>query len=978
MKELFLKRLRVVFVVISIICLVTVSFSANIGRVHADTAVKEDYYTVLKQLTEQVEKEDHTPLQEKVTWKFKWLVFTDVTFNQENATPEHRTLDSNDQRYAKVVADDFKKSLEAANPNILVDIDLEMYTTPIQVTTSNNDFILHESQIADVLAAKVPYGAYDSIFALSDSLGGGGVTKATYYSDITRGAAYSGIGLSKLHVNNYPEHSTDRTIEYSTDIALHEFCHQMQMAGLIDSYPDVHGSTTYGYTNDPKNGWMKFYTDYLTGNVKDPKTGKLIGVYPEMWRLTPRYLQEIVPIIRGGIWGFRPSGEADQSIDVLEKVYIPVDYKNMYGSSWFDFYFKVGSEEIGANNIKSSNTNVVQFLNFDNAIARMKVVGTGETTLTFPTKNGSYTYTKQVVIYDEKAAQVAVNSLFEAADVNQSIKLATDQQAIDNAQKLVNSLPDNIAVNLQATIDKAQKELDARVSMPVLPTVTEDTKTIVIKGVPGARITVHLPDGLEISKTVSANGEATFTIDNQVIGTVIKAIQFLNGKVSLEASTTVKQGAIAAPTMESVTTENTLVKGTGLAGATVTIQAGTITYTGVITTNGTYAIAIPIQAKDTTITASQTKNGVTSSTVSIKVIDNRTPTAPIVNTIKDSDTIITGTGTQGDTIQVTTSAGVKYKSVVAADGKWSVTVLSQLAGTTISVTATAPNGKVSPKNDVIVLETPQEGKLTTNDFTISKDKNIVGTFTGDVVTFRVTIGSNVYKGGTLDKGKGTYTFYALDKAIQSGIFKIEALDKYGKVLDTKTANIVKTSTEIQVGTGTVTANGFVIHQDKSLTGSYTGDVTAVKLVYDGVTYSGGTVANGNYTFYALDKIIDKTKTAYMYGYDAKGNKIATSTISLSDAKDHNTNTVGIGTVQANDFTLYVDGNITGIFTGDVKSIKVRVNDTTYSGGSLVSGQFIFYARDKISGTSQVVVVDGYDSNGNKIATSTVTVKNKGY
>ncbi|MDT0110916.1 Ig-like domain-containing protein [Listeria booriae] len=510
----------------------------------------------------------------------------------------------------------------------------------------------------------------------------------------------------------------------------------------------------------------------------------------------------------------------------------------------------------------------------------------------------------------------------------------------------------------------------------IAPVTSADTK-LVVTGEPGAKITITLPDGTDMSKTAGSDGKATFTIGTQEVGDVITATQTgANGKTSAPASITVTAGSIAAPTISSLTTEDTAAKGTGIAGATVTITANSINYTGTVAADGTYSITIPKQAAGATVTAKQEKGGITSNSVSTKVIDNRTPVAPTVNPVKDSDTTVTGTGTKGDTIKVTTPDGETYTTVVGDDGKWSVTIPAQEAGAKIDATATAPNGNTSPKKEVSVLETPQTGKLTTGDFTIGKDKYIVGTFTGDVKNFRVTIGTNVYTGGSIDTAKGTYTFYALDKATQPGTFKIEALDKYGHVLDTKTANIVKASSDNTPGTGTVTAAGFVIGQDKNVTGTFTGDVKSIKLVYDGTTYSGGTLTNGNYTFYALDKITDKTKSARIDGYDAKGNKIATSAVALSNKNDNGSG-VGVGTVTANDFTLSTDSNIIGTYTGDVKSIKVRVGDTTYSGGTLTSGNYTFYARDKISSTTQVVFVDGYDAKGNKIATTAVTVKANG-
>ncbi|MBC2195415.1 immunoglobulin-like domain-containing protein [Listeria booriae] len=513
---------------------------------------------------------------------------------------------------------------------------------------------------------------------------------------------------------------------------------------------------------------------------------------------------------------------------------------------------------------------------------------------------------------------------------------------------------------------------------PEVDSVKLNDTTITGKGEPNCDVTVTLPSGGTVAGKTDKDGKFDITIPKQtVVDKEIKVtLTDAAGNVSDPTTVVVKPNTIANPTISAVTTDDTVVKGTGVAGATVTVKANNIEYTGLVSPEGTYSITIPKQAAHSTITASQAKDGVTSETVSTKVIDNRTPSAPVVSPVKDSDTAITGTGTKGDTIQVTTPDGEKHTAVVGDDGKWSVPVPAQEAGAKIDVIAIAPNEKTSSPTEVTVAQTPQTGKITTNDFTVGQDKYIVGTFTGDVKSFRVTIDGKAYTGGSIDTVKGTYTFYALDKATAAGTFKIEGLDKYGNVLDTKTANIVKKSSDNTPGVGTVVADKFVIHQDKSVTGTVTGDVKSIKLVYDGTTYSGGSIVDGKFTFYALDKITDKSKVASIDGYDAKGNKIATSVISLSDANDSGSG-IGKGTVTANDFTLSKDSNITGAYTGDVKSIKVRVGDTTYAGGTLTDGNYVFYARDKISSTTQVVFVDGYDAKGNKIATTAVTVKAQG-
>ncbi|MBC6129811.1 hypothetical protein HCA00_13440 [Listeria booriae] len=533
-----------------------------------------------------------------------------------------------------------------------------------------------------------------------------------------------------------------------------------------------------------------------------------------------------------------------------------------------------------------------------------------------------------------------------------------------------------VAQDSTGTISPKATKTVLDVIAPDAPSVNavKDTDTIISgTGEANCDVAVKLPSGGIIEGRTNSEGAFSIAIPKQAIGAHIEvSLTDEAGNKGAATTVTVQADTLANPTVNRVSNQDTKVTGTGVAGATVTVKANNMTYTGTVQTDGTYEVTVPKLAAGTNVAVEQTKAGKTSGSVTTIVQDDRTPAAPVVNPVKDSDTTVTGTGTPGDSIQVTTPDGSHYGAIVADNGTWSVTIPVQEAGAKIDVTATASNGNTSPKTDITIAQTPQSGTLTTKDFTIGKDQYIVGNFTGDVKNFRVTIGSNVYVGGSIDKVKGTYTFYALDKATKEGTFKIEALDKYGNVLQTKTANIVKASSDNTPGVGTVSANPFVIGQDKNVTGTVTGAVASVELVYNGQTYKGGSVANGQFNFYALDKITDKTKAAVINAYDAKGNKIATSNVALSNKGD-NDNTPGTGTVSAKAFVIHQDKNVTGTFTGDVKSIKLVYNGVTYSGGSVANGNFSFYALDKITDKSKAARIDGYDAKGNKIATSAIAL-----
>lgn len=876
---------RRMLAVSAIIMLFIGLMSTSAFSVYGQTTTNQTYAESLRKIGQAVANQDHTPLSERVTWKFKWLVFTDVTFNQANANPVRRTLSANDEIYAQTVADDFKRVLEKANPNILVDIDLEFYRTPMQVNTSDNDFILHEAQIANVLEEKVPYGAFDAIFALSNSPGGGGVTKPTYYSDITRGAGYCAVGLSNIFATNYPQHSNDREIEYSTDIALHEFCHLLNMANLIDSYPDVHGATTYNYSIDPKNGWMQFYLDFLTGNVVDPKTGKLTGVYPEMWRLTPRYMRENA-LISGGVWGFRPNGGGNLTIDSLEKVYIPLSYRNSGGGPWFDFMFANGADAIDASKIKSNNTNVIKFLNFDNQIARSQPVGLGETSLDFTTKDGQFTYTKTVVIYDEGQATEAVNALFEK---DTTIKDSTDQAAIDKAQTLVDLLPTTITTKaeLQKRIDAAQEALNNRnaITTPVISPVLEKQTSLTVTGLEGARIAVTLPDGTMVSKTANAQGIATFFVTDLKAGDIITATQTKNGITSKQASITVTpdQSEVITVTTESFTIgKDNYIKGTYTGDvAKLAIEVNGTLLQQINATKSPYqyyAKGKVTEATDQVYVITYDSNGKQLEKTKVDVKSQTKSTLTPKPFYIGKDNYITGQLAGDITKFSLTVNGTEYTRInvtTPPDFKYYANNIIKNATDTVRINGYSATGSLLDSQPVTIVNNIT-GKITSADaFKIGKDSYITATYTGDIAKAELQVNGKALQ--RIAVTNGTIKYYAKTSITNTtDVVKLVTYNAAGQQVDSQSITISK-------ATGEITANP-VKAGDSYLTGTATGDIAKVALRVNGVTQTSVAFiqAEGSYKYYIKSLQLKPTDKVTIIGLDGRSNEIHTTDVTISN------------------------------------------------------------------------------------------------
>lgn len=88
------------------------------------------------------------------------------------------------------------------------------------------------------------------------------------------------------------------------------------------------------------------------------------------------------------------------------------------------------------------------------------------------------------------------------------------------------------------------------------------------------------------------------------------------------------------------------------------------------------------------------------------------PNAPVVNPVSDKDLVITGTAEAGSTVVAQVNGTEIGHATAGADGKFTITILKQTAGTKISVTATDAVGNVSTATEVFVKDvTPPEAPV---------------------------------------------------------------------------------------------------------------------------------------------------------------------------------------------------------------------------------------------------------------------------
>ncbi|MBC2320750.1 beta strand repeat-containing protein [Listeria booriae] len=505
-------------------------------------------------------------------------------------------------------------------------------------------------------------------------------------------------------------------------------------------------------------------------------------------------------------------------------------------------------------------------------------------------------------------------------------------------------------LNSQTSSDVTTTVTQGTVAPPTINPVTTDDQVVKGTGINGATVTVMI-GSQEYTATVT-NNEYSVAIPKQSSGTIISAKQTLNNKTSTIATTTVGQGTVAAPTINSLTTDDVVARGTGITGAVVTITIGSATYTGTVV-NGNYAIEIPKQAVGTVVYAKQTLFNQTSSNAQTTVTQGSV-SAPTINAVTTDSTTVTGTGINGAT--VTVKIGDQEYPATVANGTYSVTIPKQAFGTEITAKQSL-GGKTSDAASTTVTQgtvsNPTINAVTSNDTTVTGSG-----ITGATVT--VSVGGQDYS-GTVTNGA-----YSITIPKQAAGTEIKAKQS----LNGKTSGSV--STIVTQGTlAAPTINDYTVG-DGYVTGSAPAGATKVALYVGNQLIRYAAVTDGKYRVYAGDNAaMGVAGTAFQVaGVDTAGTigAKASSTVKASA-------TVAAPTI--NDFyagDAYAKGTATGASKVTLYVNNVAIRQATVA----ANGTYTIYTGDQASlGTAgNTFQVEASNAAGKTSTKTTGTVKAK--
>ncbi|MBC1605500.1 hypothetical protein HCJ39_12330 [Listeria rocourtiae] len=536
---------------------------------------------------------------------------------------------------------------------------------------------------------------------------------------------------------------------------------------------------------------------------------------------------------------------------------------------------------------------------------------------------------------EQEAIENVVKALFNNNDVTGTIKDTTNQALIDNAKELVATVKDaGKKAELEAQIAEAQKQLDAKAGAAEEELARQEAATKAVK---------------ELFNNNDVTGTIKDTTNQEAINKakeLVAAVTDTDKKAELEAQIAEAQKQLDAKTeaAEELARQEAATKAVkelfNNNDATGTIKDSTSQeainkakelVAAVTDTDKKAELEAQIAEAQKQLDAkTEAAEELARQDAAIKAVEELFNNNDVTGTIKDS--------TSQEAIN-------KAKELVAAvtDTDKKAELEAQIAEAQKQLTEKETKVEVTGKGNTFILQ---------------QDRYLTGTYTGDVASMSVEVNGKIYYGGTVKDGE--FSFYALDKLTSASDKVTVNLHSADKTIQASFPVVVKEATK-------VTQSSFKV-KDSYITGTFNNsDITKMGIVVNGKAYWGGTVADGAFKYYALDKITSPTDEVVLNFYNANNELIISQnlviTAPVATSGEITSANLAIG-----------DKNITGTITGDIKSFGVTIDGTTYNGGTIATdGTFKFYVADKKFTANSVITIVAYDKTKNVLSEMNIVV-----
>ncbi|WP_445506185.1 S8 family serine peptidase [Niallia sp. 03190] len=232
--------------------------------------------------------------------------------------------------------------------------------------------------------------------------------------------------------------------------------------------------------------------------------------------------------------------------------------------------------------------------------------------------------------------------------------------------------------------------------------------------------------------------------------------------------------------INAVYNSSKLIKGTALSGTEVSVAIGKNVYKSIADTNGNFRIEIPSQKTDSIINVAfkNTINGAEANAnirLTVKK-DKIAPNAPLVNTVSDKDTKVTGKTEEFATITVQVNGKTLGKGTANIDGNYSISIKKQTAGLKLAVTSTDNAKNTSKATYITVLDKTAPSAPSITGSINDQSVKITGKAEANA-TITIKNGKAVVASGT-SNNKGAFTL-KIKKQKAGTKLSITATDKAG-------------------------------------------------------------------------------------------------------------------------------------------------------------------------------------------------------
>ncbi|MBC2284488.1 hypothetical protein HCB69_08865 [Listeria booriae] len=449
----------------------------------------------------------------------------------------------------------------------------------------------------------------------------------------------------------------------------------------------------------------------------------------------------------------------------------------------------------------------------------------------------------------EAEAKAATEGLFVDNDTKKGIKPSTDQAAIDAAQAKIDNVTDaTVKAELQAELDKAQAELDAR-------TAEEQREAEAKAATAGLFVDNDTTKDIKPATNQAAIDAAQAKIDNVTDATV---------KAELQAELDKAQAALDARTAEA--------QREAAAKAAINDLFIDNNPANNIKDTTTQAAIDAAQAKVNAVTDPAVKAELQAQVDKAQAqINTRTPINGTVARYTVGDLNITGTYSGPATALSIDINGKRYYGGTIANGtfKFYVGDKNLKPSDVVTLNLYDANKQIQKSITVTVSEAL---KITIADYKIG-DNYLTATYNYPEITkIGIVVDGTKYWGG--DVKDGNAKFFAADKIKNANAdVTMNFYDANNNLIASKKVVIATASAEISTANYTVGAT--------NITGTFAGDIRKLAVSINGTKYYGGSLTtNGTYKFYVLDKKIKATDTVIVYGYDANGGLLSQKTVTI--------------------------------------------------------------------------------------------------